>query len=113
MAQFPTSQLYIDGLLRDAEGGATYDNIGPATATKVGEAADASPADMDAAIAAARRALDETDWPTNVEKRVALLERFRDMLQALAEDYRARISAETGATIGIHRRPGIDMPLDF
>ena len=113
MAQFPASQLYIEGLLRDAEGGATYDNIGPATATKVGEAADASPADMDAAIAAARRAFDETDWPTNVEKRVALLERFRDMLRALADEYRARISAETGATIGVTRGPGMDIPIDF
>ncbi len=97
MALFPTSRLYIDGVLQDAENGRTYDNIGPATGTKVGEAANASPMDMDAAIAAARRAFDESDWPHNRDLRVASLVRFRDALKTLADEYRARISAETGA----------------
>lgn len=113
MTHFPTSQLYIDGVLRDARSGRTYDNVGPATATKIGEAADASPADMDAAIAAARRAFDDSDWSANVEKRVALLMRFRDALRALADTYRPRISAETGATIGVTRGPGMNIPIDF
>lgn len=113
MAQFPTSSLYIDGVLRDAENGRTYDNIGPATAMVVGKAADASAADMDAAIGAARRAFDETDWPTNVEKRVALLRAFRDALRELADEYRERVSAETGATIGVTRGPGMNIPIDF
>lgn len=113
MALFPTSRLYIDGILRDAENGRTYDNIGPATGAKVGEAANASPADMDAAIAAARRAFDESDWSENRDLRVASLVRFRDALKTLADEYRARISAETGATIGVTRGPGLDVPIAF
>jgi aldehyde dehydrogenase (NAD+) len=113
MTPFPTSQLYIDGVLRDAEGGRTSVNIGPATATEIGEAADASASDMDLAIASARRAFDETDWPTNLDKRVASMEKFRDALLELSDDYRARISAETGATIGVTRGPGLDTPISF
>ncbi len=54
--------LYIDGELRPAKGGKTYDNIGPWTGEVIGQAADAAPEDVDAAIAAARRAFDTTDW---------------------------------------------------
>src|SRR3546814_8111322 len=56
------SLLFIDGELRAAEGGKTYDNIGPWTGEVIGQAANASAKDVDAAIAAARRAFDETDW---------------------------------------------------
>ncbi|WP_380877203.1 aldehyde dehydrogenase [Sphingomonas sp. DBB INV C78] len=113
MALFPTSQLYVDGVLRDAEAGRTYDNIGPATAAKVGEAADASAADMDHAIAAARRAFDESDWSANHDKRLQLIDKFRVALLELADDHRARISAETGATIGVTRGPGLNLPINF
>src|SRR6266700_2304819 len=78
MTVLPESLLYVDGALRRAEGGATYENIGPWTGEVVGLAADASPADVEEAIAAARRAFDTTDWSTNHEKRFALVEKFRD-----------------------------------
>ncbi|SNS05298.1 aldehyde dehydrogenase (NAD+) [Sphingomonas laterariae] len=110
---FPTSQLYIDGAFRDAEGRATYGNIAPATGRKVGEAADGTAQAMDDAIAAARRAFDTTDWSTNVGKRLDHLDRFRHALLDLADDYRARISAETGATIGVTRGPGLNLPINF
>ena len=73
MATLPEAKLYIDGVVRRAAGDRLYDNIGPWTADLVGQAADATPADVDAAIAAARRAFDATDWPTNKDKRVALV----------------------------------------
>ena len=73
MTTLPDARLYIDGKLRDATGGVTFDVISPWTGEPVGKAADATAADVDEAIAAARRAFDETDWATNVEKRVALV----------------------------------------
>jgi aldehyde dehydrogenase (NAD+) len=39
--------------------------IGPWTGEPVGKAADATAEDVNAAIAAARRAFDSTDWSTN------------------------------------------------
>ena len=63
MNQLPDALLYIDGVIRQAEGNKTYPNISPWTGAPVGRAADASAADVDAAIAAARRAFDQGDWP--------------------------------------------------
>jgi aldehyde dehydrogenase (NAD+) len=86
MPVLPDAKLYIDGAVRDAEGGKTFDVIGPWTGEVVGVAADASAADVEAAIAAARRAFDDTDWSTNIELRVALVTKLR----ALFEDNRVR-----------------------
>ena len=113
MTDFPTTQLYIDGQLRDAEGGRSYNNIAPATASVVGQAADAGSADMEAAIAAARRAFDESDWSHDTGLRVAMLRKLQARLREQADANRARVSAETGATIGVTRGPGLDIPIEF
>ena len=68
--------LYIDGELRRAAHGRTYDNVSPWTGEVVGKAADASAEDMNDAIAAARRAFDTTDWSTNHIKRLELIRSF-------------------------------------
>jgi aldehyde dehydrogenase (NAD+) len=81
-AVLPEGLLYIDGELRRAEGGRTYDNIGPWTGKPVGVAADASALDVEQAIAAARRAFDTTDWSTNHEKRFALVRKLYDLFEA-------------------------------
>ena len=61
----PEARLLIDGELADAESGQQFDNINPATEEVLGQVADAGHGDMDRAIAAARRAFDETDWSAN------------------------------------------------
>ncbi len=58
-------RMLIDGELVEAASGKRFDNINPATEEVLGEVADASADDMQRAIAAARRAFDETDWSTN------------------------------------------------
>lgn len=112
MAQFSTTPLYIDGQLRPAEGGRVFDVETPVSGTIVGQAADATAADVDAAIAAARRAFDETDWATNVPLRVAALRRWQEALKALAEEWRPRIMAETGCTRLMTHMVQLDMPVD-
>ena len=78
----PEGLLYIDGELRRAEGGRTFVNIGPWTGEPVGVAADASAADVEQAIAAARRAFDTTDWSTNHAKRFALVKKLFELFEA-------------------------------
>ena len=56
----PAPQLLVDGKLRDASGGETFDIINPATEEVIGAAPAATTDDVDAAIGAARRAFDET-----------------------------------------------------
>ena len=82
MSILPDTQLYIDGKLRPAAGGKTFDNIGPWTGEVIGHSADAAPADVEEAIAAARRAFDTTDWSTHHEKRYVLIKQLRDAFRA-------------------------------
>src|SRR5579871_5563340 len=110
MLVFPESQLFIDGALRPAEGGKTYDNIGPWTGEVVSKAADASPADVEAAIVAARRAFDTTDWSSNHARRFELTKKFRDLLLAKREQLVAIARHEHGAPLGA-MGPQVDMAI--
>ena len=94
------AKLYIDGVVRSAAGGKTYDNIGPWTGEVVGKAAEASPDDVNAAIAAARRAFDETDWSTRHSFRLELLTRYRDLLLANRDKLVQIARHEAGSALG-------------
>jgi aldehyde dehydrogenase (NAD+) len=93
------SRLLIDGKLVPATGGRTYPNVNPATEEVIGQVADATREDMDRAIAAARRAFDETDWSTNLAKRARCLRQLHAALTKHKEESRAQIVAEVGAPI--------------
>ena len=95
------SRMLIDGKLVDAEGGKTYDNINPATEAVIGPVADASPADMETAIAAARRAFDETSWATDRAFRKACLTQLKEALEKHKEELRGQIVAEVGTPVGL------------
>jgi aldehyde dehydrogenase (NAD+) len=112
MLVFPESQLFIDGALRPAEGGKTYDNIGPWTGEIVGKSADAAAADVEAAIVAARRAFDTTDWPTNHEKRFALVQKLYDLFVANTDRLVAIARHEVGAPLVAVNRAQVANCLD-
>ncbi|MGF7235608.1 MAG: aldehyde dehydrogenase family protein [Frankia sp.] len=92
------TSLYIDGELRSAAGGRTYDNIGPWTGEIVGKAADASAEDVSDAISAARRAFDTTDWSTNHAKRLELVTKLYDLFQANVDRLIQIARDEAGST---------------
>jgi len=112
-APFADSELYVDGALRTAAGRRRYENVGPATGEVIGHAADADAGDVDAAIAAARRAFDESAWPNDRELRVHCLRQLRDRLAALADTHRHAIAAETGAPLGLTYGYQLDLPIRF
>ncbi len=95
------SRLLVDGALVEAADGATFDNVNPATEEVIGVAADGSAADMDAAIAAARRAFDETSWSTDIELRRRCLDQLHDTLDRHREKLRAQIVAEVGTPVSL------------
>jgi aldehyde dehydrogenase (NAD+) len=95
----PEAKLYIDGVLRRAAGDKTYDNIGPWTGQVVGKAADASAADVEAAIAAARRAFDSTDWSTNHARRFALVKKLLELFIANRQRLVDIVRHEAGASL--------------
>lgn len=108
MNQLPDALLYIDGVIRQAEGNKTYPNISPWTGAPVGRAADASAADVDAAIAAARRAFDQGDWPRQHAERHAVLTKFRDLLFANHDKLVDIARLEAGAAIGAAARAHVN-----
>ena len=90
------SRLLIDGKLVTGSAG-TFPTANPATEETLGVAADASAEDMGAAIAAARRAFDDTDWSTNTELRVRCLRQLQQAMRDHIEDLRKLTIAEVGA----------------
>lgn len=108
MVMLSEAKLYIDGKLRSAAGGKTFDNIGPWTGEVVGQAADASADDVNEAIAAARRAFDETDWSTNRALRFELMKKYRDLMYANREKLVHIARHEVGSSIGAAFRAQID-----
>ena len=112
MAVLPEAKLYVDGVIRGAEGGKLYDNIGPWTGDVVGYAADASPKDVEAAIAAARRAFDTTDWSTNHTKRLELLHKLYDLFVANRDRLVDIARHEVGAAMVAVNRAQVDLALE-
>ena len=58
----PIAQPWIGGQWTPVAGGAVAESIDPSTGQVLGLFADAGVADAEAAIAAARRAFDQSDW---------------------------------------------------
>ena len=95
------ARLYIDGQLCEAASGAVYNNINPASGEVIGATADAGLDDAERALAAARRAFDETDWSSIHDFRQHCLKQLRDGLFKVQEDLRQQVVAEVGAPMGI------------
>ena len=108
----PEPRMLIDGKLVDADSGSTFDNVNPATEEVIGAVADASVAEMGRAIAAARRAFDETDWSTNHTFRKQCLQQLLDGLQAEREEMREQLVLEVGCPRMVTKGPQLDAPLD-
>ncbi|GIX30205.1 MAG: aldehyde dehydrogenase [Porticoccaceae bacterium] len=100
MERLPDALLLIDGEMRPAASGRTFDNLCPWTGEVVGQAADAGPEDVDAAIAAARRAFDETDWSRDHARRFEILSRYQALLHANREKLMTIARVEAGAALG-------------
>jgi aldehyde dehydrogenase (NAD+) len=104
-------QHYIDGQWVDSQGGRRHEVINPATEEPCAAITLGTPADVDAAVAAARRAF-KTFSRTTREERLALLgrvveeykKRIPDLAHAMAEEMGAPLSfastAQVGAGIG-------------
>jgi aldehyde dehydrogenase (NAD+) len=105
------ARLLIDGKLVDASGGGTFDNVNPATEEVLGPVADGTRADMEAAVAAARKAFDTTPWSTDHELRARCLHQLQAAIQAEHEELRAELVAEVGCPVLITYGPQLDAPL--
>ena len=88
-------RMLIDGKLVTAD--RTYPSINPATGQVLDHAPDASVADAQAAIAAARRAFDTTSWATDPGFRARCLDQLHRVLTEHKEMLRELTIADVGA----------------
>ncbi len=109
-----TKRMLIDGRLAQAEGsGRTFPSVNPATGEVLGYAPDATAADAEAAVAAARRAFDTTSWPTDVQFRVRCLDQLYQALTEHKEELRELTIADAGATRMSTNANQLDVPLEI
>jgi aldehyde dehydrogenase (NAD+) len=109
----PETRNLIDGRLVEAQGGDTFPNVNPATEEIIGVTADGTRADMDRAIAAARRAFDATDWATNHAFRARCLSQLYDALVAAKETLRSIVIAEAGCPLLLTYSVQCDMAIEW
>ena len=96
-------KFYIDGAWVDPVVMKMVPVVNPATEERMYDVAVGSKADVDKAVAAARRAF-ETFSVTTREERIALLERIIDAYKARSKEIAAAISDEMGAPIPMAER---------
>jgi aldehyde dehydrogenase (NAD+) len=107
-------RLYIDGTWVDATGDDAVAVINPATEAVIAEVPQASVADIDRAVTAARKAADEGPWPrmTPRERSDALL-RFAQAVIDRRSELVDLIIAEAGAARSIAGALQFDTPMKY
>ena len=112
MAQFIKDRygLLINGEWTDAEGGRTFDTFNPATGEKLATCADASAADVDRAVKAARAA--QPLWAAkSVEERSNILLKIADRIEERARELALVETQDNGKPI--RETTLVDVPLSI
>ncbi|MEV0064180.1 aldehyde dehydrogenase family protein [Nocardia sp. NPDC050718] len=102
MADHPVvvGKLLIDGDWVPATSGRGFDVVDPGTEEVIGHVADASAADVDAAVRAARRAFDEERWlRLSSAQRGIVLWRVADLMASRAEELARLESRDVGMPV--------------
>lgn len=91
-------QLFIGGELTDPLGSDVIEVISPHTEQVIGRVPHASRADVDRAVAAARRAFDAGPWArTTPEERIEVVSRIKDAILLRHEEIARSISSQNGS----------------
>src|SRR6204780_4862355 len=103
-------QALIDGRWQDAQSGESFDVFNPATGQLIARAAACGKADVDAAVAAARKAFDQGPWPRmSPSARGKILWKIGDLILENLEELAQLEALNNGKPIGVAR--GADVPL--
>jgi acyl-CoA reductase-like NAD-dependent aldehyde dehydrogenase len=102
-------RLLIDGRLVATE--KTFPSLNPATGEVLDQAPDATAAEAEAAVTAARRAFDTTSWATDTNERVRCLRQLHQALTDHQEELRDLTIAEVGAPRMLTHGPQLDEPI--
>jgi 5-carboxymethyl-2-hydroxymuconic-semialdehyde dehydrogenase len=79
---------YVDGAFVASRDGGSFETLNPASNERIAEVAAGAEADVDAAVAAARRAFDQGTWPRmKAKERAATLRRSAALIRERAEEF--------------------------
>ena len=111
--QVRETQCFIGGKWQPAKSGKTFDTINPATEEVIAKVAEGGKEDIDAAVKAARQALDKGPWgKLDARDRGKLINRFADLLQEELEDLAALESLDNGKPIRDSRAADLPLTID-
>src|SRR5262245_43581121 len=97
-------QLFIDGAFVDSVSGKTFTTINPATEQPIAEVAEGDAADIDLAVRAARRALEQGPWSRmDASDRGRILNKFADLVADHAEELAVLESLNSGKILSDSR----------
>ena len=109
----PQTQLLIGGKWGNAVGSKRFATLNPATEEIIAEVAEAGAADIDAAVAAARRALRAGAWPAmSGAQRGRILNRLAALLRERTEELVQLESIDGGKPFAATRRMDIPAAID-
>jgi len=103
------NRLWIANQWVDAQTGATFATVNPATGEEITRVAEARSEDVDLAVQAARAAMEDTAWRRmNPHKRSRLLWKLADAIEANADELAALETADNGKPYFESRK--VDLP---
>ncbi len=108
-----THQLLIGGKWVDAAAGETFTVENPATEETIAKVARGRPADVEKAVAAARKAFDEGAWrKVTPSERGRLMWKLADLIEARLEDFAQLESLDNGKPLAIARVADVPLTVD-
>jgi aldehyde dehydrogenase (NAD+) len=106
-AELPVEpRMLIDGELVFTAG--RFTNVNPATGEPAGEVCDGTPAEIDRAVGAARRAFLDSPWRTDPALRARCLRQLQDAMRRHAEELRLAVITELGAPVRLTASVHVD-----
>ncbi|SMP62351.1 aldehyde dehydrogenase (acceptor) [Neorhodopirellula lusitana] len=107
------TQLFIDGEWRDSVSGKTFATVNPATEQEITQVAEGDKADIDLAVAAARKAFESGPWATmDARDRGRLMFKLADALEERLEELAMLETLDNGKPIAESTTADLPLAID-
>jgi phenylacetaldehyde dehydrogenase len=107
-------QALIDGRWQNAQDGKTFEVFNPSNEAVIAHVADCKKADVDLAVAAARKAFDQGPWPNmSPSARGKILWKIGDLILENLEELAQLESLDNGKPIGVARAADVPLAADL
>ena len=107
-------KLLVDGKWVDAQSGKTFDVFNPATDQVIGQVAEGEAADVDLAVAAARKAFDQGPWSKlTASQRSRLIWKIGDLIEDNADELAQMETLDNGKPFAVAKAADVALAADM